>query len=348
MKNTAINSRLRKWLRCLALTGILLAFIHGPVRADSGFALEVLDVGQGLCVLIEADGHFVLYDGGGRDTSSFVVSVMKQRGIDKFDLLVASHYDEDHLCGLVGVLRTIACDLVLAPGYESDTAITGSFYDAAYCAGVPIAVPSCGDQYFAGGAVLEVTGPPDPLSEQENDRCIAMRIEYGDTAFWLGGDSEETEEVQMVERGLVKNAEVYVAHHHGSASSSTRAFLQALSPEIALISCGAGNDFGHPSEETLQRLAQAGCAVLRTDLQGSIRVSSDGDTVTYGRDEQISRDAAAGADSCRYICNLRTGVFHRPGCASAAKMYEGNRLYTNEDRETLIARGGVPCGVCRP
>ena len=152
----------------------------------------------------------------------------------------------------------------------------------------------------------------------------------------------------MVEHGLVKHADVYVAHHHGSGSSSTRSFLRALSHEIALISCGRQNDFGHPSEETLQRLAQSGCEVLRTDLQVSIRVYSDGDTVSYGRDEQISKDAAAGADSCRYICNLRTGVFHRPGCGSAAKMYEGNRLYTNYDRETLIARGGVPCGVCRP
>ena len=121
--------------------------------------MTMLDVGEGLSVLVQADGEYMLYDGGGRDASSYVVSSLSSRGISELDYMVASHYDEDHISGLVGVLHTAQVDMTVIPDYQADTSIYASFEKAVASAGTTVVYPAPGDTFSLGSAQCQVLSP---------------------------------------------------------------------------------------------------------------------------------------------------------------------------------------------
>ncbi len=253
-----------------------------PVFAkNTGFSFHMLDVGQGLSILVEADGHALLYDGGGGDASSFVVRYLKDEGISDLDYIVASHYDEDHLSGLVGALYAFGCGTVLAPDYVADTQIYASFQDALLQNGADVATPKQGETYSLGDAVVEVIGPAYFSHESENDDSICLCVDYHGIRFLLCGDLEAAGEGELVDSGADLSCDVYVANHHGSASSSSADFLAKALPDAVFLSCGAGNSYGHPGGETMELLQSMGCDLYRTDLQGTVVAYSDGDSLWF-------------------------------------------------------------------
>ena len=335
------------------------------------FELHLLDVGQGQSVLIEADGHYMLIDGGGRGASSFVVSYLKQQEIEHFDYVVLSHYEEDHMAGLIGVLSVFQADLLLAPGYAGGEELYQSFAAAALSNGCTIMHPKAGWQFQVGNADVEVIGPVREYSS-ENDSSLSVRITYGSTAYIICGDAEQQSETDMVESGTNLHADVYVVNHHGSSTSSTETYLDAIAPEYALISCGADNVYGHPMQETLQKLQNRGITLYRTDKQGTVIASSDGNEIWFNTDpcedwsdgnklltleaadvqtslQGISRMHTEETEpSYRYVCNTNTKKFHYPDCNSVRQMKEEHKLYTDQSREDLMAQGYEPCGNCCP
>lgn len=139
---------------------------------DASLSLTMLDVGQGLSVLIEADGEYLLYDGGGRSASSYVVSYLQQHGVDQIRWLVASHYDEDHISGLVGVLNTVEVEEALLPDYTTETQIYQSLQNAIAEQNVPVVTPLQGDLYTLGNAEIEVVGPGNNHYTKDNDNSL--------------------------------------------------------------------------------------------------------------------------------------------------------------------------------
>ena len=353
---------------------IWIVLTSSPASAAQPFELHLLDVGQGLGVLIEADGHYMLIDGGGRKSSSFVVSYMKQQEIDHFDMIALSHYDEDHMSGEIGVLSVFPDETLLLPSYEGEGDLYQSFCRAAITNGAEILHPHAGEEYRLGNATVSMIGPARTDYELVNDRSLALRITYGDVSCIICGDAEQTAEMEMASSGEDLSADVYVANHHGSRTSSTDDFLDAVAPDYALISCGRDNSYGHPAEEALQRLHERGIQIYRTDLQGTIILYSDGDTYWFNQDpcqdwtpgtyKAETRQLPANGDTettgiridegdtlsekCQYICNTNTGKFHYPECPSVEQMKEKNRLYSSLSREELIAQGYQPCGNCNP
>ena len=354
----ARRQRLLKIFLNIAMAFSLLCGVSQTCGAED-FRMSVLDVGQGLCVLFESDGHAVLYDGGGREASAYVVGYLGQQDIVWLDYIIASHYDEDHIAGVVGAIYSVGCDLVLSPDYEGDTAIYQSYLQALSATQTPQEHPRPGDVYDFGEARIEILGP-GALAEWANDNCIAAKVTCQDASVLVCGDAQYIEEGWLTASGQDLSADVYIVNHHGSDTSTTVSFLKEVSPSAAVISCGEGNAYGHPTRQTLNRLADAGCDLYRTDRQGGITARlKDGELVFT---KEPTNDWSAGlplgmeegsgevllVQDAIFLCNANSLVFHRPNCPSAAKISERNRVYSYESREDLMEAGYRPCKNCRP
>lgn len=324
---------------------------------NASFSLTMLDVGQGLSVLIEADGEYLLYDGGGRSTSSYVVSYLQQHGVDQIRWLVASHYDEDHISGLVGVLNTTEVEEALLPDYTTDTRIYQSLQNAIAEQNVPVVTPLQGDLYTLGSAEIEVVGPGNNHYAKDNDNSLCLHVSYGNFQCLLTGDAEQDAEEDMVQSGQDLSCDVYVVGHHGSASSSSDALLDTAAPQYAFLSVGEGNPYGHPAEETLESIQRRGIALYRTDKQGEVTVYSDGDRYwfstascedwTHGIHTVSEEEpATTSPQEALFILNTHTKKFHLPDCPSAAQIEGQNKAYTDVSRDELMSRGYTACKRC--
>lgn len=326
---------------------------------DAPFSLTMLDVEQGLSVLVQADGEYLLYDGGGRGASSYVVAYLQQHGVTELAWLVASHYDEDHISGLVGALHTTPVNQALMPDYTTDTQIYQSLQNVLEEKSVPVVYPAQGDTFSLGNAEIQVVGPKDYRYTSDNSNSLCLRIEYGDIRCLLTGDAEQDAERDMAASGQDLSCDVYVVGHHGSSSSTSEELLEAASPRYAFLSVGADNAYGHPTEQTMTALQQHGVALYRTDKQGEITVYSDGENCWFSTSpcedwtpgSQTVSDtplATAPPQSARYVLNTHTKKFHYPDCPSVEQMSDKNKDSTDATREELISRGYTPCGRCDP
>ena len=316
--------------------------------ADAPFKVTMLDVGQGLSVLIESDGEYMRYDGGGRGYSSYVVSYLKKHNIDELDYMFTSHYDEDHIAGLVGVLNTCEVDTVVTPDYTADSAIYRSFRDMLNNNGADEEHPLKGDSYTLGSAGIEVLSPDDYAGSDENDASIVIKVTYGNFSCIITGDAEENAESEMVSSGADLDADLYVVGHHGSASSSSESFVRAVSPKYAFISVGENNRYGHPAKQTIDLLSSLGIKIFRTDMQGEVTAYSDGDTCWVDAEPAEGVDLQEEDYDGTYVINKNSGKFHYPDCGSVDDMSEENKVYSNESRDKLMKEGYSPCGNCRP
>ena len=251
------------------------------------FTMTMLDVGQGLAILIEADGRYMLYDGGGRDSSAYVVSYLSSRGIEAVDIVIASHYDEDHIAGLIGVLNTAYVGSFVCPEYEADTKIYESLCENLIKKGTTVIHPYEKQAFALGDAIVQVISPEKYLTEDqenENNYSVAVRISYGNFSCIITGDAEEELERSIAASDINIKSDVLVVGHHGSSSSSCEAFIKAVAPEYAFISCGSGNAYGHPAKRTLNTLKKYGVQIFRTDMQGEVSVSSDGEKYCFSEE----------------------------------------------------------------
>lgn len=252
---------------------------EAPGGYRTGLTFTVLDVGQALSILIECDGMYMLYDGGEPDTSSYVVAYLKDHGIDKLSYMVASHYDSDHISGLIGVLNVFEVERILAPEYETDTEIYQSFMDTLKRTGHEVEHPRVGDEYWLGSARIEVLGP-DKEYEAPNNNSIVLKVSYGEDTFLLPGDAEGDEEEWLLSSGFDLEADVLVVGHHGSRTSTSRAFINAVRPGYAIISSGE-NPYGMPEAGVLVLIKNVGAELFRTDIQGDITGHTDGDGIIW-------------------------------------------------------------------
>lgn len=260
----------------MTLLFLLAEAFAGPVLVD------VLDVGQGDAVLVRGGGETVLIDAGDRDGP--VVERLHALGVYRLDLVVATHPHADHIGEMADVLRTFEVERYVDNGMAHTTQTYRDVLGALAAGGVPRHVARAGDTFPLGDeATLTVLFPGEPLltgtRSDLNSNSVVLRLDHGEVSVLLTGDAEAPTEVALVEGGL-SPVDVLKVSHHGSAHSTTRRLLDAARPEVALISCGAANRYGHPAAETLERLRAAGVLVYRTDTQQTLRVASDGEGYT--------------------------------------------------------------------
>lgn len=322
-----------------------------PISDGSTFEIHYIDVGQGDSALVLCDGQSMLIDGGEASESSKIYSYLKSSGVSQLDYMVATHAHSDHIGGLSGALNYATVGIAYCPVTEYDSKTFSSLLKYLDAQGVGITVPTAGDTFALGSAVVQVLGPQKAYDDP-NDTSIVLRVVYGDTSFLFTGDAERTAEADILEAGYDLNSTVLKVGHHGSDTSTSYPFLREIMPEYAVIQVGKDNSYGHPTEDTLSRLRDADVKVYRNDLQGTIICTSDGKAVSFSteRNESVQTNPTVVAtpeldDIGEYIGNKNSKKFHLPTCKNLPA--EKNRIYLSS-RQEAIDGGFDPCGNCAP
>lgn len=297
--------------------------------------VHFLDVGQADCALVLFEEDAMLIDAGNNDDADTILDYLDAYGVQQLKYVVGTHPHEDHIGALDAVLYAVEAENLLMPRAQTNAKTFEDVLDAALAKNLTITAPQAGDTYPLGDA--EVTVVSNYVGDDLNNVSIMLRVTYGSTAFLFTGDAEKDAEFAALQTGLALDCDVLKVGHHGSSTSTSAEFLAAASPAYAVISCGAGNDYGHPHTETLDILTN--CTVYRTDLHGTVMAQSDGSGIEwYG----------SGSLQTSYVLNLGSGKFHLTNCDGAAEISAANRKESNDSRQTLISAGYSPCGNCRP
>ena len=249
------------------------------VEADD-MTVHFLDVGQGLSILVQFGDEVLIYDGGESDVSSFVVSYLKQQGITEIDYMVSSHYDSDHISGLIGCLYAFDVKNVICSDYVHDSRTYESFMEAVEKEGLEPQYLEVGTELTFGDGVITILAPEEIVSDS-NANSVAVKLEYGESSFIFTGDADYRSERKMIASGIDLNCDVLSLGHHGSSSSTSSDFLKETVPEYVVISCGAGNSYGHPHVEVVEMLEVMEIDVFRSDVQGTVIATTDGKKITW-------------------------------------------------------------------
>lgn len=264
------------------LIAVLVLLLFLPALSLAGLQVHFLDVGQGDCTIVLCDGEAMVIDGGPAASSQFVYSYVKNTlGLRHIDCMIATHPHLDHIYGLSAILNAAPVDLILTPVLEWDSKAFQSMLKYADAQGTVLSVPEEGDVLSLGSAEVTILHcwPEAVDYGRTNDASIVVRVDYGNKSFVITGDAEDWSEYMMIESGRNLKADVLRVSHHGSSTGSTMEFLQAVKPEFAVISVGSDNRYGHPHQEVLERLREAGANVLRTDELGTIIMDCDGEII---------------------------------------------------------------------
>jgi competence protein ComEC len=254
-----------------------------------GFAGEVIqdelevhfiDIGQGDATLVLQGEKALLIDTGDDSKGTMLQNTLQKLGITKLDLLILTHPDTDHIGGAPVILTKFDVDTVLMSDYEKDNKMFDKLLQALDYGNISWTSPEPGSNYRFGDATLTFVGPNDTYDDP-NNASLAFVMQFGENRFLFTGDTEKVGEEDILEAGWDIRADVYQVGHHGSSSSSSQAFMEAVEPTYAVISCAIDNTYGHPHAEVLNRLREMGVKLFRTDEQGSIVATSDGTTITW-------------------------------------------------------------------
>lgn len=284
------------------ILALFFLFLLLPAAVLAEMDVYFLDVGQGDCTIILCDGESMMIDGGPPLASQKVFSFLRDTlELTEMRYLISTHPHEDHISGLSAALNAVPVELVLSPVTEWETRRFRSMIEFADMQGAPVIVPSVGDTFPLGGATVTILQCwPESVLWRENDvndMSIVVRIDYGETSLIVTGDAEETSEYMMIDTGLPLQADVLRVAHHGSRYSTSEEFLQNVSPQYAVISCGEGNGYYHPHGRVLNALEKQNVILFRTDLQGTIHMTSDGEKIYFDTEKTADKEALFTAPS---------------------------------------------------
>lgn len=265
---------------CTTLPGTTTSPLAGS-NFTGPLAVYYLDVGQGDSELIRFHNTTILIDAGEAEMGDRVVSNLHRLGVTRIDLLVATHAHSDHIGGMPAVLSAFPVGRVIDPGVPSTSPVYESFLKQVEKRKIPYSVAVQGETIDLDPAlrILVLSPPEKRLNDDPNQNSVVLRVSYGTTSFLFTGDMGGETESALAKSGYALDARVLKVGHHGSSGSSSAVFLSRVNPDIAVISLGKANDYGHPHKETLDRLAAAGSTIFRTDTDGTVRVISDGSRI---------------------------------------------------------------------
>lgn len=257
----------------------------GAADISDGDVLQVhfIDVGQGDCQLVVTSSETVLIDCGEREYYERVIDYIKNLGISKLDYVVVTHPHTDHMGGMSYILDEFDIGTVIMPKIKESALPTTNAYQRLLKSidgkNIKADYAKPGQKYGVGGAVMTVLSPVKDYSDF-NNYSVTVRIAHGENTFLFTGDIEKKAETDILSSGADVAATVLKVGHHGSSSSSSEAFIDAVDPEYAVIGVGVGNDYGHPHKETLKWIKERNLKLYRTDLNGNVIFTSTGSSLT--------------------------------------------------------------------
>lgn len=271
--------------------------VYDPNR----LGIYYLDVGQADSILLQSpEGTFMLIDAGTNDSEEKLVHMLEEYKVETIEYLVLTHPHEDHVGGADAVIENFEVKTVLMPDVGANTKTWRDVMNAIEeeeCTDITVSVG--GHYSFAENCDFTILSPAD--TDNDLNACsIVLRLDYFDTSFLFTGDTTKSAEEEMLRRFDPEElkADVLKVAHHGSTTSTSDRFLNAVAPDYAVISCGKGNSYGHPHEEILKKLQASGIQIFRTDEEGTVILQSNGKEITV-----ISGDLRTPIE--RYIDRVR-------------------------------------------
>ena len=249
-----------------------------PVPEDDEAIFHFIDVGQGDAILITTSGGNALIDTSESGEWDKLNTYLERANIKKIDYLVLTHPDADHIGNADKVIENYDIGKVIMTDYAATTKTFERLLDAIEEKDLEVIKPEPGDSFVLGALKLTAIAPTEKYKDP-NEMSIVLKATFGETSVMLTGDAEKESEADLLtywKKGDLK-CDILKVGHHGSETSTTAKFLEAVDPSIAIISCGEGNKYGHPHKETMDKLEAAGIKIYRTDLHGSIIYRTDGE-----------------------------------------------------------------------
>src|SRR5690625_1486160 len=250
--------------------------VSAPLAVSGNLKVHFIDVGQADATLFQTDDVTILFDAGNwnrRDAVDYLLSI----GVEKIDLLIGSHPDADHIGQMSLILDQFQVDEVWMNGIESTSQTFERTIDKIFEHDVNYHEPRAGESYQLGSLSLDVISPAQ-LTNDSNEDSISVYFQFGNTGIVMTGDAGVRSERAMMNVRNV-SADILHAGHHGSSTSTSQDFLSAVDPDYVIISAGAGNSYGHPHDEVVDRLTNHGAQIYATYQHGTIIFSSDGQEI---------------------------------------------------------------------
>ncbi|HAT4124333.1 MBL fold metallo-hydrolase [Clostridium perfringens] len=278
-----------------SIIGIIVVLLAGyfgidltqdsKVPKDSKLMISYMDVGQGDAAYIKVNGNDILIDAGPRSNSKELLEQLKAKNIDDFELVIATHPHEDHIGGMVDVFKEYEVKAFYSPKITHTTKTYENLVKAVKDEGLKTKELKGGMVIDLGeGAKFEVFTPQKSEYEELNDYSPIMKLSFGDTSYLFTGDAENlAEEEALAKYKNSLDSDVIKFGHHGSSSSSSNAFIEAVSPKYGIISCAKDNKYGHPHRETLDIIKKYNIKTFRTDTDGEIILTSDGKSINFNK-----------------------------------------------------------------
>ncbi|MED3126631.1 ComEC/Rec2 family competence protein [Bacillus wiedmannii] len=258
--------------------------VHFNPSNDVSSKLEVhyINVAQGDATFIKSpSGETILIDAGNNGKGKIVTNYLKSLGVNTIDYMIATHPDADHVGGLDEVLYEIDVKNVYAPKVGHTTQTYKDFLTAVANEGLTIKEVKSDLFLPVKGLVAQFLAPVKEYGKELNEWSAVLKVTHDNNSFLFTGDAETNSEKDMIAKhGSSLKSDILKPGHHGSKTSSSQPFLDLVKPNIAVISAGVGNKYGHPTQETLSKLDVMGVKVYRTDLNGTVVVNSDGSNIS--------------------------------------------------------------------
>lgn len=253
------------------------------IASDDKMYVTFIDVGQGDCTLITCGDIEVLIDGGEAGVSQTVINYLKNHNIEDIDLMIATHPHSDHIGTLSYIMSEFEVkDIIMSEIPEKITPTTSTyekFLNSVKDNVENVIAAKAGSTYTYGELTVDILAPISNYDDL-NNMSVVSKITYGTTSVMITGDAGFDSENDMLERDADYSADLLKVGHHGSKTSTSDKWLNAVNPKYAVISCGLNNNYGHPAKELISRLEKHCVGYYRTDLLGNIIFESDGKNIS--------------------------------------------------------------------
>ncbi len=260
--------------------------------ADGSLSVHYIDVGQGDAIYISCGDKNMLIDSGEVSEGDTVCAYLREQGVEKLDYVIGTHPHSDHMGGMSAVVQEFDIGEFIMPHLADEDFPTTKYFerflDAAEEKDLNITEAKLGMRVPFGDAQWEIIAPVEENYSNTNNYSVGVILRYGERSFIFTGDAEKEAEREILENCPLRHIDVYKAGHHGSDTSGSEEFLEAISPDYAVISCGEGNSYGHPDDVTIEKLKKYTDKIYRTDLCGTVVITTDGENISVSTERSAS------------------------------------------------------------
>ena len=265
--------------KLLIFSIIIIALLTGCDK-NKVFCIHVIDVGQADSILITTPSNKnMLIDGGDEDSAKIIKSYLKNKKVKNLDVVIATHPDSDHIGSLDYIIDNFDVEKIYMPNQTTDSECYINLIDSCNKKNLKVNYLSKDDSFNLDDSTNIYVLSPSYITDNNNSNSIVLNISYKNNNFLFTGDCEESNEMDMINSYNLEDIDFLKVAHHGSYTASSLTFLEETTPDIAVISCGYKNSYGHPHKSTLDNLESVDAKIFRTDQNGSMQFNSDGEKI---------------------------------------------------------------------